>query len=160
MQHPDLLLQHRYKTLAIYLWNIWNTWNIRLQHAFQHNVTLLFGRMEAHRCGAQCQCGGRLRRMELAATRATRAAVRHHMKLPHSPARWRICHEGSPTRWSGRGGRMAWYGEEKEAGRVGRVGWTQARGSRHRYHRRRDHAGGLWVRVPHRQTPWPKNYRI
>jgi hypothetical protein len=34
LQHPDLLLQHPHEILATYLWNIWNTWNIRFQHAF------------------------------------------------------------------------------------------------------------------------------
>jgi hypothetical protein len=32
MQHPDLLLQHSYETLATYLWNIWNNLNIHLKH--------------------------------------------------------------------------------------------------------------------------------
>jgi hypothetical protein len=32
MQHSDLLLQHPHETLETYLRNIWNTWNMRLQH--------------------------------------------------------------------------------------------------------------------------------
>jgi hypothetical protein len=32
MQHPDLLLQHPDKTLATYVWNRWNIWNILLKH--------------------------------------------------------------------------------------------------------------------------------
>jgi hypothetical protein len=32
MQYLDLLLQHPYVTITTYLRNIWNTWNIHLQH--------------------------------------------------------------------------------------------------------------------------------
>jgi hypothetical protein len=34
MQHLDLLLQHSHEIFTTYLWNIWNTLNIDLQHAF------------------------------------------------------------------------------------------------------------------------------
>jgi hypothetical protein len=37
LQHPDLLLQHPCETLTIYLWNIWDTWNICLQYV-RHNT--------------------------------------------------------------------------------------------------------------------------
>ena len=44
MQHPDILLQHPSKTFATCFWN---TWNIRLQHAF----STLFFRMTQSRVG-------------------------------------------------------------------------------------------------------------
>jgi hypothetical protein len=45
MQHSNLLLQHPSETIAIYLWNIWNTWNICLQHVFSpfFHATQRFG---------------------------------------------------------------------------------------------------------------------
>jgi hypothetical protein len=65
MQYPNLLLQHdvkhlqhtskKSKTFEAYACNM----------RFRCNVTLLLGRMEAHRCGAQHPRGGRRRRMEL-----------------------------------------------------------------------------------------------
>jgi hypothetical protein len=49
---------------------MWNTCNTHLKHTlatcvFQRNITLLLGRMEAHRCGARRRCRGWRRRMEL-----------------------------------------------------------------------------------------------
>jgi hypothetical protein len=38
MQHSDLLLQHPYETLTTYIWNIWNTLNIRLQHVRRNTL--------------------------------------------------------------------------------------------------------------------------
>jgi hypothetical protein len=37
---PDLLFQHSYETLARYVWNSWNTCNIRLKHLQRTSKTL------------------------------------------------------------------------------------------------------------------------
>jgi hypothetical protein len=36
MQYPDLLLQHPDETLATYVWNRWNIWDIHLKTPLQH----------------------------------------------------------------------------------------------------------------------------
>jgi hypothetical protein len=40
MQHPDLPLQHPYKTVKLYIWNNWNTWNVDLQHVWKRMKTV------------------------------------------------------------------------------------------------------------------------
>jgi hypothetical protein len=52
MQHPDLLLQHPYKTLAAYFWNIKNSWNMCLQHALSAQHLLV-----AWENGGSSTCG-------------------------------------------------------------------------------------------------------
>ena len=49
-----------------HLQNTFETSETLETYAFQRNITLLLGRMEAHRCRARCRYGSRRRRMELA----------------------------------------------------------------------------------------------
>ena len=110
-------LQHYskiYETLETYACNM----------RFQHNVTLLLGRiMEAHRCRAQRRQGGRRQCIELASVASTRATrMRGGVTRSYSPCLLVGAFVVEARRLDG-GSRG------KRAARCGRSGWMHGAGA-------------------------------